>query len=87
MTSSEVKRVGVFTERPLVHFAPTLVQSRRRKGVACAPPCFGHMTRAYEDGGSFFFLEVKPRLKHKHPAERGLGGHCRGTTLALSVPL
>lgn len=30
-------------------------------GVTYAPPCFGHVTCVYEDGGSFFFLEVKPR--------------------------
>lgn len=51
------------------------------------PPCFGHVTRAYEDGGSFVFPEVKPpRLKPKHPALRGLRVHCSGAGLVWQFP-
>lgn len=51
------------------------------------PPCFGHVTRAYEDGGSFVFPEVKPpRLKPKHPALRGLRVHCSGAGLVWQSP-
>lgn len=81
------ERLSMFTGRSLVHLVPTLLQSQREVGVACAPPCFGHMTWAYEDGGSFFFLEVKPRLKPKHPPDRGLGIHRSFTTLDLQPPL
>lgn len=80
------KRITMFTGRPLVHRGPTLVQSQRNGAEACAPPCFGHVTSAYEDGGSFFFLEVKPRLKPKHPADRGLGVNCSVTSLISQLP-
>ena len=80
------KRITVFIGRPLVHPGPTLVQSQRNGAEACAPPCFGHVTSAYEDGGSFFFLEVKPRLKPKHPADRGLGVHCGVTSSISQLP-
>ena len=38
------KCISMFTGRPLVHSAPTLIQSQRRGAGACAPPCFGHVT-------------------------------------------
>lgn len=74
------KCISMFTGPSLVYPAPTLVQSHSRGGEPCAPPCFDHVTRAYEDGGSFFFLEVKLRLNPKH---RGLGVHCSVTSLGL----